>query len=62
MKVVALAVLVLSLTAPALAADRFAIAFVPIDDRPVTYQLPQMLGSIAGIDVLTPPRPMLGQF
>ena len=63
MKVVALAVLTFSLlTAPLFAAERSVIAFVPIDDRPVTYQLPQMLGSIAGVDVLTPPRATLGRF
>ena len=32
-----------------------AIAFVPLDDRPVTAQLPVMLGRIAGIEVRTPP-------
>jgi hypothetical protein len=38
------------------------IAFVPLDDRPVTYQLPVMLGAIAGQPVLTPPRPLLGHY
>jgi len=38
------------------------IAFVPLDDRPVTYQLPIMLGAIAGQPVLTPPREMLGNY
>jgi hypothetical protein len=38
------------------------IAFVPIDDRPVTYQLPVMLGRIAGIPVDAPPRALLGRF
>jgi len=62
-KVAALAILMLSyLSAPALAVNQYAIAYVPIDDRPVTYQLPQMLGSIAGVDVLTPPRSTLGRF
>jgi len=39
-----------------------AIAFVPLDDRPVTYQLPIMLGAIAGQPVLTPPRATLGNY
>jgi hypothetical protein len=38
------------------------IAFVPLDDRPVTYQLPVMLGAIAGQRVVTPPRPLLGTY
>ncbi len=39
-----------------------AIAFVPIDDRPVTLQLPVMLGRIAGVAVDAPPRAQLGHF
>jgi hypothetical protein len=39
-----------------------AIAFVPIDDRPVTAQLPVMVGRIAGVSVAEPPRPLLGRF
>lgn len=35
---------------------------VPLDDRPVTAQLPVMLGNIAGIRVQVPPRPMLGRY
>jgi len=38
------------------------IAFVPLDDRPVTYQLPVMLGAIAGQRVVTPPRALLGTY
>jgi hypothetical protein len=38
------------------------IAFVPLDDRPVTYQLPVMLGRIAGQPLVTPPRPALGNY
>ena len=38
------------------------IAFVPLDDRPVTYQLPIMLGQIAGQPVLTPPRATIGRY
>ena len=39
-----------------------AVAFVPIDDRPVTAQLPVMLGRIAGVRVDAPPRELLGRF
>jgi Protein of unknown function (DUF4127) len=39
-----------------------AIAFVPMDDRPVTSQLPVMLGRIAGLKVEAPPRTLLGRF
>jgi hypothetical protein len=38
------------------------ILFVPLDDRPVTYQLPVMLGNIAGMPVETPPRSELGNY
>ncbi len=38
------------------------IAFVPLDDRPVTYQLPVMLGRIAGQQVRTPPRATIGRY
>lgn len=38
------------------------IAFVPLDDRPVTYQLPIMLGRIAGQPVVTPPRASIGNY
>jgi hypothetical protein len=39
-----------------------SIAFIPLDDRPVTLQLPAMLGAIAGQPVLTPPRAALGHY
>lgn len=39
-----------------------AIAFVPLDDRPVTAQLPVMLGRIAGVRVVTPPLRDLGHY
>jgi hypothetical protein len=39
-----------------------AVAFVPIDDRPVTAQLAVMLGRIAGVPVESPPRLLLGHF
>jgi hypothetical protein len=35
---------------------------VPLDDRPVTLQLPKMLGAIAGVRVATPPRALLGNY
>jgi hypothetical protein len=38
------------------------IVFVPLDDRPVTRQLPQMLAEIAGVDLRMPPRPLLGSY
>jgi len=38
------------------------IAFVPIDDRPVTSQLPVMLGRIAGVPVDAAPPELLGHF
>jgi uncharacterized protein DUF4127 len=41
-----------------------AVTFVlvPLDDRPVTLQLPKMLGAIAGVRVETPPRALLGHY
>lgn len=45
----------------ALAAQR-PIAYVPLDDRPVTRQLPQMLGAIAGRTVIEPPASLLGNY
>jgi hypothetical protein len=39
-----------------------AIAFVPLDDRPVTYQLPVMLGAVAGQPVLAPPHTLIGSY
>lgn len=38
------------------------IAFVPLDDRPVTRQLPQLLGRIAGTPVVEPPIALLGNY
>ena len=35
---------------------------VPLDDRPVTAQLPRLLGAIAGVQVAEPPRPLLGRY
>ncbi len=46
-----------------LAALFFAlIAFVPLDDRPVTRQLPQMLGQIAGAAIVEPRQALLGKY
>lgn len=38
------------------------VVVVPLDDRPVTLQLPRMLGEVAGIEVRTPPRRLLGNY
>jgi len=47
---------------PALVSSLLAMTMVlvPLDDRPVTAQLPQLLGAIAGARVVEPPRPLLG--
>jgi hypothetical protein len=39
-----------------------AIAFVPMDDRPVTEQLPVLLGRIAGVRVDTPAAGVVGHY
>jgi hypothetical protein len=39
-----------------------SIAFVPLDDRPVTRDLPVALGTIAGRRVETPPAALLGRY
>jgi hypothetical protein len=48
----------------ALVSSLLALTFVvvPLDDRPVTAQLPQLLGAIAGVRVVEPPRKMLGKY
>jgi hypothetical protein len=48
----------------ALCSSLLALTFVvvPLDDRPVTAQLPQLLGAIAGVRVVEPPRPLLGRY
>lgn len=38
------------------------ITFVPLDDRPVTRQLPQMLAQIAGVRMIQPPRDLVGNY
>jgi hypothetical protein len=45
---------------PSLLALTFVV--VPLDDRPVTAQLPRLLGAIAGVRVVEPPRPLLGRY
>jgi Protein of unknown function (DUF4127) len=47
---------------PLLAALLATIAFVPIDDRPVTAQLPVLLGRVAGVPVHAPQPALLGRF
>lgn len=39
-----------------------SITFVPLDDRPVNYQLPQLLGRIAGVSIQAPPKEILGRY
>ncbi len=52
-----------ALTENALAAPSSGpIVFVPLDDRPVTFQLPVMLAKIAGRRVVAPPRSMIGTY
>jgi hypothetical protein len=33
---------------------------IPIDNRPVTYVFPQLIGQIAGVEILAPPRNLMG--
>ena len=47
---------------PVTARDAAPIVFVPLDDRPVTYQLPVMLGEIAGRNVIATPRSLIGSY
>ncbi len=44
------------------AATRAPIVFVPLDDRPVSLQLPFLLGRIAGRTIVAPPRALLGHY
>ena len=46
----------------AFAALLASIAFVPLDDRPVTAELPLMLGRIAGVHVDMPPPELIGHY
>lgn len=38
------------------------VVLIPLDDRPVSTQLPKMLGDIGGVEVVLPPRELLGRF
>lgn len=38
------------------------IVVVPLDDRPVTAQLPRLLGAIAGRNVIEPPASLIGNY
>lgn len=38
------------------------ILFIPLDDRPPCLQFPEKMGKIAGIDLVSPPRHLLGKF
>jgi hypothetical protein len=38
------------------------IILIPLDDRPAATQFAQMIGSIADVEVVLPPAPMLGRF
>jgi uncharacterized protein DUF4127 len=58
---VALSLVAVVAATPAPASSR-PIAFVPLDDRPVTLQLPMMLGAIAGEPLVTPPRALVGHY
>ena len=62
-RIAAAAFVLLNGFAPALAATTVKpIAFVPLDDRPVTLQLPILLGRIAGQPVRVPPSGTAGRF
>lgn len=51
-------------SAAALFSSLLALTFVvvPLDDRPVTAQLPRLLGAIAGARVAEPPQALLGNY
>lgn len=58
-------VLVLTLGVPAAGAWAQAptrVALVPLDDRPVCLQYPEMMAPLAHAEVVAPPRPALGRF
>lgn len=38
------------------------ILFVPLDDRPPCLQFPYQMGHIAGVELVSPPRELLGRF
>lgn len=58
---------VLALVIGVLASDAWAqapmrVALVPLDDRPVCLQYPEMMAPLAHAEVVAPPRPALGRF
>jgi hypothetical protein len=36
------------------------VILIPIDNRPVTYQFPQMIASVAGLEAIVPPPELMG--
>ncbi|MCH7945798.1 MAG: DUF4127 family protein, partial [Armatimonadetes bacterium] len=38
------------------------VLLVPIDDRPATTQFAQMIGEMAGVEIVLPPKSILGKF
>lgn len=49
------------LGAPATATPQ-KLLLIPVDDRPAVTQFAQMIGKMAGVEVVTPPSHLLGQF
>lgn len=39
-----------------------AVGLIPLDDRPCTFEFPMRIAEIAGMDIATPPRELLGCF
>lgn len=52
----------LSIVAFASSLLALTVVVVPLDDRPVTAQLPRLLGAIAGVRVAEPPAAFLGRY
>lgn len=38
------------------------VILIPLDDRPASTQMPQMIGEVGGIEVVLPPKQLLGRF
>lgn len=38
------------------------VGLIPLDDRPCTFEFPMRIAEIAGVDIATPPRELLGRF
>jgi hypothetical protein len=45
-----------------MALKKSRLLLLPLDDRPQTFLFPQRLADIAGIELIVPPRPLLGKF